>query len=484
MVADVPAEFYKFIDDNAQPFIDRLAQAVAIRSVSNEPERRPEVKHMSKWLRDELDDLGVDTSAVDLGSQPRENDDPLPLPPLILGRIGEDPKKKTVLVYGHYDVQPAEKEDGWDTDPWVLDENPKTGRLTGRGSTDDKGPVLGWLNVLEAHKKLKLELPVNLRFCFEGMEESGSEGLDDFIVQETKKGEQSYFHGVDYMCISDNYWLNARTPCLTYGLRGIVTFRMTVSGPAQDLHSGVFGRVVHEPMTDLAILMSKLVAPDGRILIKEVEDMVPPPDDEERKVYEALHYTVKDLDEATGAHIGLSDDKAELLMGRMRYPSLSLHGIEGASSGPGFKTVIPAKVSCKFSIRIVNPQVPEKVAEAVEAYVVREFAKIGTRNTLTFEAPDKADAWRGDYKDSNYKAAMRATETIYGCSPDLTREGGSIPVILTFAQNLGVNILLLPMGRGDDGAHSTNEKIDRSNFLEGSKLLGTYLYEIALGDDA
>lgn len=144
-----------------------------------------------------------------------------------------------------------------------------------------------------------------------------------------------------------------------------------MSGPAQDLHSGVFGRVVHEPMTDLAILMSKLVAPDGRILIKEVEDMVPPPDDEERyvsrpteyasvfisiiilcrKIYEALDYTVKDLDEATGAHIGLSDDKAELLMGRMRYPSLSLHGIEGASSGPGFKTVIPAKVSCKFSIR-------------------------------------------------------------------------------------------------------------------------------------
>ncbi|KAI0634047.1 CNDP dipeptidase [Trametes polyzona] len=477
---DVPDKFLNYIEENAQPFIDRLAEAVAIKSVSGDPSLRDEVFHMGHWLEGKLKDFDVSTKLIDLGTQPGQEDgDLLHLPPLVLGRIGEDADKKTVLVYGHYDVQPADQADGWRTDPWVLDDDKETKRLTGRGSTDDKGPVLGWLNVLEAHKATGLELPVNLRFCFEGMEESGSDGLDKFIEAEAKKGADSYFYGVDCMCISDNYWLNTCTPCLTYGLRGIVYFSMNVSGPAQDLHSGMFGRVVHEPMTDLAILMSKLVSPNGKILVDEVEGMVPPPDEEERKIYEAIHYKVQDLDEATGASIGLSDDPVELLMGRMRYPSLSIHGVQGSFDTDGTKTVIPASVTAKFSIRTVNPQTQDKVAQAVEEYVKCEFEAIGTKNKLTFKKLDGADAWVTCYKHWNYEAAMRATETIWGQCPDLTREGGSIPVTLTFANNLGVNVLLLPMGRGDDGAHSTNEKIDCSNFINGSKLLGVYLYEIA-----
>ena len=141
---------------------------------------------------------------------------------------------------------------------------------------------MGWLNVLEAHKALGRELPVNMRFCFEGMEESGSEGLDDLIKSESAKGNDGWFDGVDCVCISDNYWLNTRTPCLTYGLRGLVYFKLTVSGPARDLHSGGFGRMVHEPMTDLIQVMSKLVTPDGTILVPGVEDLVSLADAEER----------------------------------------------------------------------------------------------------------------------------------------------------------------------------------------------------------
>ncbi|EIW53574.1 Zn-dependent exopeptidase [Trametes versicolor FP-101664 SS1] len=484
--AEVPPEFSQYIEDHQQQFIDRLAEAVAIRSVSGDPALRPSVTNMGCWLKKQLEDLGVSTQCVDLGPQDGQGDgeESLHLPPLILGRVGEDPAKKTVLVYGHYDVQPAEQSDGWNTDPWKLDQNDDTGRLTGRGATDDKGPVLGWLNVLEAHHALGLELPVNLRFCFEGMEESGSDGLDEFIAAEAAKGKDGYFDGVSGVCISDNYWLNARTPCVTYGLRGVVTFQMTVCGPKEDLHSGMFGRMVHEPMTDLAILMSKLVAPCGKILIDEVENMVPAPTDEERKEYENLDYTKQDLVDAVGADIGLSDDPAELLMGRMRYPSLSLHGIEGAYSGPGVKTVIPAKVTAKFSIRIVSPYQPsEEVAKAVQEFVEGEFAKIDTKNKLKFETLDAAEGWVTEHPkdDWNYQAAIRATEAVYKRTPDLTREGGSIPVTLTFANNLpgSVSVVLLPMGRGDDGAHSTNEKIDRSNFIEGSKMLGVYLYEVA-----
>jgi len=254
---------------------------------------------------------------------------------------------------------------------------------------------------------------------------------------------------------------------------------VTVTGPARDLHSGVFGRTVHEPMTDLIQLMSRLVTPQGDILVPGVEDLVAPLTEEEKKLYDALDYGIKDVEESAGASIALSDDKATVLMGRMRYPSLSLHGIEGAFSAPGAKTVIPAKVSGKFSIRLVPDQTPEKVDPLVEAYLKAEFAKLNTKNKLSLENLHGGKPWVADPNHWNYVAARKATEAVYKKTPDYTREGGSIPVTLTFAESLKVNVLLLPMGRGDDGAHSTNEKLDRSNYIEGTKLLGTYLYEVA-----
>ncbi|KIY49843.1 CNDP dipeptidase [Fistulina hepatica ATCC 64428] len=475
----VPVDFAQYIDVNADKFIQRLSDAVAIPSISSDAARRSDVIKMAHWLNSQLNALGVETRLADVGTQEIEGR-VLPLPPAILGRIGSDPKKKTVLIYGHFDVQPAEKSDGWDTDPFTLVVHPTNGQLIGRGASDDKGPILGWLNVLQYHHQQKKELPVNLKFCFEGMEEFGSEGLDELVVKESKLG--GWFEGVDCMCISDNYWLNSRTPCLTYGLRGIVYFKVNVTGPSRDLHSGVFGRMVHEPMTDLVALMSKLVDVKGNILIPGVDDMVSIADAEERCIYENLDYSIADVEQAAGASIALSSDKVEVLMGRMRHPSLSLHGIEGGFSGVGAKTVIPASVSGKFSIRLVPPQTPEAVEPLVISYLQDEFAKLGSKNKLTVENLHGGRPWIADFKHWNFEAAIRATKAtpaIYKREPDLTREGGSIPVTLTFSESLGVNIVLLPMGRGDDGAHSTNEKLDRSNFIEGSKLLGAYLYEVA-----
>ncbi|KII91485.1 hypothetical protein PLICRDRAFT_38246 [Plicaturopsis crispa FD-325 SS-3] len=472
-----PAEILQYIDQNADAFIERLGEAVAIPSISGDPSRRQDVFRMASWLEGKLNAYGVDTKKVDLGKHIMDGEE-LQLPPAILGKIGNDPSKKTVLIYGHFDVQPANVSDGWDTDPFKLTISP-SGQLIGRGSSDDKGPILGWLNVLEAHHTSQRPLPVNLVFCFEGMEESGSEGLDELIESEAKKGKDGWFGHVDCVCISDNYWLNTRTPAITYGLRGLTYFKVTVSGPARDLHSGVFGRTVHEPMTDLVLLLSKLVAPDGSILIPGVDDMVHAASEEEKKIYDSLDYSIADIEESAGSKTALSDDKATVLMGRMRLPSLSLHGIEGAFSAPGAKTVIPAKVSGKFSIRLVPPQTPEAVDDKVTEYLEAEFKKIGTKNTLTVENLHSGKPWVADVNHYNYEAAKRATVAVYKQNPDLTREGGSIPVTLTFAESLNVNVLLLPMGRGDDGAHSTNEKLDRSNFIEGTKLLGTYLYEIA-----
>ncbi|KIM92403.1 hypothetical protein PILCRDRAFT_122062 [Piloderma croceum F 1598] len=473
-----PANFIDFIDNNADKFIQRLADAVAIPSISGDASRRGDVVKMALFLDNQLKSYGVETKLVDLGEHTLEGQQ-LKLPPAILGKIGTDPKKKTVLIYGHFDVQPAELSDGWDTDPFTLTIDKATGRLIGRGSSDDKGPILGWVNILEAHKSLGLELPVNLKFCFEGMEESGSEGLDDLIESEVKKGKGGWFDGVDCVCISDNYWLNTRTPAITYGLRGLTYFKLNISGPGRDLHSGVFGRTVHEPMTDLVKLMSRLVDPDGKILIPGVDEMVDAPSEAERAIYDNLDYNIADIEESAGSATALSSDKATVLMGRMRYPSLSIHGIEGAFHGVGAKTVIPAHVGGKFSIRLVPPQTPENINPLVVSYLEAEFAKLNSKNKLDIECLHGGKPWVENFNHWNYEAAKKATEAVYKKTPDLTREGGSIPVTLTFAESLGVNVLLLPMGRGDDGAHSTNEKLDRSNFIEGTKLLGTYLYEVA-----
>lgn len=377
----------------------------------------------------------------------------------------------------HYDVQPALKSDGWNTEPFELVHDEKNDRLYGRGSTDDKGPILGWVNVIEAHRQAGVELPVNLKFCFEGMEESGSVGLDNLIAYEAKNG--TFFHDIDAACISDNYWLGTSKPCLTHGLRGVAYFKLAISGPGADLHSGLFGGVVHEPMTDLFQVMSKLVTPAGEILVPGIKELVAPLTAEERKRYEVMDFTVNDMNEATGSATTIFDEKESILMARMRYPSLSLHGIEGAFSESGTKTVIPAKVIGKFSLRLVPDMEPSKVQELVKNHVETEFNKLGSKNTMVLEAEPAGKPWLADPNHWNYEAAARATKRVYGVHPDLTREGGSIPVALTIADILQKNLLLLPLGRADDGAHSTNEKIDLKNYIEGTKVLSAYLHEIA-----
>ncbi|GJJ14581.1 hypothetical protein Clacol_008847 [Clathrus columnatus] len=488
-----PNAIIDYINKNSGKFVQRLAKAVSIPSVSGDAAYREAVFDMAKFLRDELEAVGVTVRFADLGKQVLDGKE-LNLPPAILGSIGNDKNKKTVLLYGHYDVQPALKSDGWYTEPFTLTVDNESGRLVGRGSTDDKGPVLGWINILQAHHDLKLELPVNIKFCLEGMEESGSEGLDELVVAE--RGSNKFFDGIDCACIvwrrasfrstpyltipqSDNYWLNTRTPCITYGLRGIVYFKVNVRGAGQDLHSGVFGGLVHEPMTDLVILLSKLVTPLGKILIPGVNDLVAPLTKDERERYETLDYSISDVEGVLGGKLTVSSDKETVLMNRMRYPSLSIHGIEGAFSAPGAKTVIPANVSGKFSIRLVPDQTPDAIEVCVKEYLMQEFAKLESKNTLEIELIHGGKPWVASPDHWNYRAAIKATEIVYGQTPDLTREGGSIPVVLTFAEALGVNICLLPMGRADDGAHSTNEKLDLSNYIEGTKLLGTYLYELA-----
>lgn len=381
-------------------------------------------------------------------------------------------RKKTLLVYGHLDVQPASKDDGWDFEPFILTE--KDDKLYGRGSSDDKGPVLGWLNAIEAFCSTKTEIPINLKFIFEGMEESNSTGLDEMIMAR----KETFLKGVDFVCISDNYWLGKKKPCLTYGLRGICYFFVEVKCAERDLHSGVFGGSVHEAMTDVIALLNCLLDNNGRIQIPGIYESVAPVTDDEAILYTDIDFDLEEYCKDIGCDRLMHSSKAQVLMHRWRHPSLSIHGIEGAFSSSGSKTVIPKKVIGKFSIRIVPNQDPDDVIKLTKTYLENYHNQRGSPNHVNVSGCG-GPAWVSDFNHINYVAGKKATEKVYGVVPDMTREGGSIPVTLTLQEATGKNVLLLPMGSCDDGAHSQNEKINKTNYIQGSKLLAAYMDELA-----
>jgi Cys-Gly metallodipeptidase DUG1 len=409
--------YFSQVDALSEHFIERLRAAVAIPSISAEDDRRPDVVRMGEFLAKELKALGAHVELRPLGPQPGK--EYLELPPVVVARYGDDPAKRTILVYGHYDVQPAGKEDGWATEPFELTVDDK-GRMFGRGSTDDKGPVLGWLNAIEAHQKAGVDFPVNLLMCFEGMEEYGSEGLDDFIKAEAGK----FFKDADAVCISDNYWLGTEKPCLTYGLRGCNYYSVEISGPGQDLHSGVFGGTAQEPMTDLVRVLAALVDTDGKIQIPGIAELVAPVTEDEKALYKDIAFTMDNLYESLGSTTGIFEDKERTLMARWRFPSLSIHGIEGAFSQPGAKTVIPAKVTGKFSIRTVPNMESEDVTRLVQTYVNDVFKKLGSKNSMKVTLQHDGKWWVASPKHWNFSAAAKAVERVWGVAPDLTREGG------------------------------------------------------------
>ncbi|GBP68121.1 Cytosolic non-specific dipeptidase [Eumeta japonica] len=434
MSEKVLPQIFKYVDQNVQVYKDLLKEAVAIKSVSSDIQYRDECVRMVHWMQNKLKSVGARTDLHDVGYQKIDGKD-VKLPPVLVGVLGSDTKKNTICVYGHLDVQPALFSDGWISEPFELQE--RDGKLYGRGSTDDKGPVLGWLHAINAYKGVGEELPVNLKFVFECMEESGSEGLDELLMEKLKPN--GFFDDVDYVCISDNYWL---------------------------------------AMADLIYLMSQLVDKDGKILITDIYKSVAPLNEDEKQLYTDIDFDPEAYKCSIGAHkLAHNGVKEQLLMHRWRYPSLSLHGIEGAAFQPGAKTVIPGKVIGKFSIRIVPNQEPEEVEKLVFEYINKKWAERGSPNRMQITA-QSGRAWTEDPNHPHYQAAARATRLIYQTEPDMSREGGSIPVTITLQEASGRNVLLLPMGAGDDMAHSQNEKLNTRNYIEGIKLFAAYLYEV------
>ncbi|XP_068049828.1 beta-Ala-His dipeptidase isoform X2 [Anomalospiza imberbis] len=423
-------EIFQYIDAHQSDFIKGLKEWVAVESDSVQPHLRKEVMRMMALAADRLATLGATVNLVNLGLQQLPDGQVLPLPSVILGELGKDPQNPTVCFYGHVDVQPAKKEDGWNTDPYTLTEI--DGNLYGRGATDNKGPILAWINAVEAFRALKLAMPVNFKFVIEGMEEAGSLELEKLLDEEN----QGFFSDVDYIVISDNLWLSNKKPALTYGSRGNACFFVEVECGSKDLHSGTFGGIIHEPLLDLIALLDSLVDSTGRIQIPGIYDSVAALTEEERKLYESIEFDLEEHRNNCGVKKFL------------------------------YGTKVP-----HMDLLVVKEQVVEHL-EGV-------FSKRNSPNKLKVSMPLGAKPWLADVDDLLYKAARRAIKTVFGEDPDFIRDGSTIPVARMFQTVTQKSVMMLPIGAADDGEHSQNEKISRHNYIEGTKLFAAFFLEIS-----
>ncbi|KAL9870721.1 beta-Ala-His dipeptidase isoform 2-T9 [Geothlypis trichas] len=411
-------EIFQYIDAHQSDFIKDLKEWVAVESDSVQPHLRKEVMHMMTLAADRLATLGATVNLVNLGSHQLPDGQVLPLPPVLFGELGKDPQNPTVCFYGHVDVQPAKKEDGWDTDPYTLTE--VDGNLYGRGATDNKGPVLAWINAVETFRALKLAMPVNFKFVIEGMEEAGSLGLEKLLEEEN----QSFFSDVDYIVISDNLWLSNKKPALTYGSRGNACFFVEVECGSKDLHSGTFGGIIHEPLLDLIALLDSLVDSTGHILIPGIYDSVAALTEEERNLYESIEFDLEEHRNNCGVK-------------KFLYGTKVVEHLEGV------------------------------------------FSKRNSPNKLKVSMPLGVKPWLADFNDLLYEAARRAIKTVFGEDPDFIRDGSTIPVARMFQTVTQKSVMMLPIGAADAGEHSQNEKISRHNYIEGTKLFAAFFLEIS-----
>ncbi|KAJ8288342.1 hypothetical protein COCON_G00010010 [Conger conger] len=463
---------FLYIDEHQNEFVQRLGEWVAVKSDSSHRVHWGDIHRILNMTADRIKEMGGQVEFADIGTQQLSDGESLARPPVLLAQFERDPNKPTLCIYGHVDVQPAKKEDGWATDPYTLTE--LNGNLYGRGATDNKGPVLAWLHAVETYRATKQEVPVNLKFIIEGLEEIGSDGLDEL----TRQRNESFFSDVDYIVISDNVWVS-RKPALTYGTRGSSYFFVEVEGPKLDLHSGVFGGSVHEPMTDMIALLGSLLDHTGKILVPGINESVAPLTEEEKKLYKDIHFDIEEMKKAIEVKSFLQDNKEEILMARWRYPSLSIHGIEGAFSDSGSKTVIPRRVIGKFSIRQVPNMEPSVVERQVKEHLQEVFAKQKSPNSLKVTTSVSAKPWVANLNDPLYIAGRKAVKLVFGEEPELIREGSTIPIANNFQEVTGKRVMMLPIGGHDDGEHSQNEKISRYNFIQGTKLFAAFFYELS-----
>jgi succinyl-diaminopimelate desuccinylase len=374
----------------------------------------------------------------------------------------------TALVYGHYDVQPPDPLGEWISGPF--EPTRRDGNLYARGATDDKGQMFTHVKAAEAWVRAGGGSPINLKFLIEGEEEVGSANLERFLR------ERKQDLACDVVVVSDSSQFGPGRPAITYGLRGIQYFELRITGPAQDLHSGVFGGAVQNPAVALVRMLSSLLSPDGRIQVPGFYDDVTPLEDRERAQFAALGFDEAAFREKLRVPALHGETGYSTLERRWARPTCDIHGLTSGYQGEGAKTVLPARASGKFSFRLVPKQDPHRIAAATRAFLEKQLPPGVTMELVDFHgAPAAAVSLDSPFM----AAAARAIEHGFGRAPVFIREGGSIPVVGSFRDVLGVDTLLLGWGLDDDNTHSPNEKFHLADFHRGIRASARLWGELA-----
>ena len=448
----------EFIETRRDQHLAELCEFLRIPSVSAKSEHKPDIERAAGWVADKLQSAGFKTVQII----------PTSLHPLVYAESLEAPGKPTILFYGHYDVQPAEPLDLW-TSP-AFEPTVRAGNLFGRGTADDKGQVHIHLKAFESLRDVNGKLPINVKVLIEGEEEVGSVSLWDYVQQNKEKLK------ADALVVSDTSMLAKGVPSITYGLRGLNYYQIELTGPARDLHSGVYGGAVPNPLTILTELFAKLHDKDFRVTIPGFYDDVAKLSASERKSLNALPWKKKDFEKAIGAP-GYAGEKGftivEQLWGR---PTLELNGIWGGYMGEGAKTVIPSKAHAKFSTRLVPNQNPQKVAKLVEKHIRKMLPKTVI---CKFEVLSTGKPWTAPFQAPIFTKAQGALEKGFGKKAVFIREGGSIPFVTQMHDTFKVPCVLIGFGLPDENAHAPDEHLALENYFGGIKAIA-YFYQ-ALG---
>ena len=448
----------EYIEDHREQHLEELKEFIRIPSVSAKSEHKPDIERAAKWVADKLRASGMKRVEVV----------PTNLHPLVYAESLEAPGRSTILFYGHYDVQPPEPLDLW-TSP-AFEPSIRAGNLFGRGTADDKGQVHIHLKALEALRTVNGKLPINVKVLIEGEEEVGSVSLWEFVKNNKAKLK------ADALLVSDTSMLGRGVPSITYGLRGLNYYQIELTGPSKDLHSGVYGGAVPNPLTVLCELFAKLHDKNFRVTVPGFYDDVAKLSTAERKALKALPWKAKDFKETVAAP-GYCGEKGFSMVEQLwTRPTLELNGIWGGYQGEGAKTVIPSRAYAKFSTRLVPDQNPAKIATSVERHVRKLLPKT---IRCKFDVLSTGKPWAAPFHAPIFQKAQAALQKGFGKKAVFIREGGSIPFVTQMYDTFRVPCVLLGFGLPDENAHAPDEHIALENYFGGIKSIAHFYGDLA-----
>jgi acetylornithine deacetylase/succinyl-diaminopimelate desuccinylase-like protein len=455
MVVPMPHTTVDYVESNKQRLLDELKSFLRIPSVSTLPDHKADVDRAAQFVADSLKKAGLEH--VEIIQTPKH--------PLVYADWLHAPGKPTVLCYGHYDVQPPDPLDLWQTPPFEPTE--RDGNLYGRGTADDKGQMYMHVKAIEALRVVNGTLPVNVKFLIEGEEEIGGESIAKYVEQNPAK------LNADVALVSDTALYAEGIPTLCIGLRGLVYAEIEASGPARDLHSGLYGGAAPNAVFGLVELLAKLKDANGHINVPGMYDDVQPPASAEKKSWESLPFSEKDfLKKEVGSTQLTGEPGYSVLEKVWARPTLEVHGIAGGFTAAGAKTVIPAKAVAKVSMRLVPNQDPDKVLAAFRDFV-KQSTPAGIQTEVRVLSAGPAVMVNPDHPA--IQVAAKAFSDMLKRPTVFIRSGGSIPIVGDFARHLGIPTILMGFGLPDDGLHSPNEKYKIENYYTGIMTIAHFL---------